>query len=447
MKPFFIFTFAVIILTSCNLPALETSTPLQIDSETPTIESDIEQKILSTVTPTSLIKPTSTDEPQPSPTLVNFQEAPTATPRDFPTPQPLKPGEPITITRIQMFDITTGWGTGYQRDSGARVLYTEDGGRTWKDRTPPEEIAEIPEQNESVWAHFHDPSTAWIIYASQGGPPNAQPPVIWRTTNGGLIWEPSNSLQVDGMEDFFTPEGFSSVGSDHGWLLVHVGAGMSHDYSYLFSTSDGGISWIRIADPYGIGIQSLHNTGLAFADPQFGWVSKDNLGVMPGAFFEQTTDGGSTWEQSFLPIPEELDWFNEVSLCMTSAPTFIDQQTGMLIVKCMLYEDIQKSGWSLTYIYRTTDRAETWKHVQLPSPVESVIILDENIAWAFGRDHYQTIDGGETWKLVKTVNWDGDFSFVDPLNGWAVARNEDEIALVVTVDGGLSWQIIKPTVR
>jgi len=79
--------------------------------------------------------------------------------------------------------------------------------------------------------------------------------------------------------------------------------------------------------------------------------------------------------------------------------------------------------------------------------VESLIFLDEQEGWAFGRDYYKTTDGGLSWVVVKTVNWDGQFSFVDSLNGWAVARNLDEIALVKTVDGGQTWQIIEPTIR
>jgi hypothetical protein len=250
------------------------------------------------------------------------------------------------------------------------------------------------------------------------------------------------------MESYFMPEGFSSVGDQHGWLLVHVGGGMSHDYSYLYATHDSSVTWERVADPYGTGIQSLGNTGLAFADQDFGWVSKDNLGVMAGAFFEQTIDGGTTWETVFLPAPPEHDWMNEMSLCQTSGPTFTSDQVGLLIVKCRLYEDIQRgSEWSLVYIYKTSDRGGSWEHTRLSSPVDSLLFLDGETGWAFGRDHYRSTDGGTTWELFRSVNWDGDFSFIDTLNGWAVARNEGEIALVVTENGGDSWKIIKPVIR
>lgn len=51
-------------------------------------------------------------------------------------------------------------------------------------------------------------------------------------------------------------------------------------------------------------------------------------------------------------------------------------------------------------------------------------------------------DGGLSWVAAKQVNWEGQFSFINPQTGWAVARNEDEIALVATDDGDLNWRIL-----
>ena len=44
------------------------------------------------------------------------------------------------------------------------------------------------------------------------------------------------------------------------------------------------------------------------------------------------------------------------------------------------------------------------------------------------------------------MNWDGQFSFVDLNTGWAVATNAGQIALVRTVDGGGTWQEVRPVV-
>jgi len=436
---------AAILLTGC-IPPGDDPTPQPIE-ESQTPENEVEHDV---PTKTATLLPTYTNtvkiESFATPTLI--PEIPTSTPRIFPTLQPLISGETITITQIKMYNPLFGWGVGYQDNSGDHILYTEDGGRIWDDRTPPDKAAENHNEIESSRSHFPDSLTSWVIYAPRGIPPALQEKIIWRTGDGGLTWEASAPLKADGMEDTFLPGSFTSVGDSHGWLLVHVGGGMSHDYSYLYATTDGGSTWERIADPYGDGIQSLHNTGIAFADPEYGWVTKDNLGVLPGAFFEQTTDGGYTWDRVTLPAPFELDWFNKPSVCETSEPTFIGDQTGVMIVKCRRPEDFQNNvDWSLTYIYRTDDRGKTWEHTMLPSPVDRLNFLTNESGWAFGRDHYWTIDGGVTWELVKTVNWDGDFSYIDPINGWVVARNEGEIALVVTEDGGQTWEIIEAKTR
>ena len=44
----------------------------------------------------------------------------------------------VCHTDIHMIDQTTGWGVGHQPRSGARILYTEDRGYTWEDRSPPD---------------------------------------------------------------------------------------------------------------------------------------------------------------------------------------------------------------------------------------------------------------------------------------------------------------------
>jgi len=59
---------------------------------------------------------------------------------------------------------------------------------------------------------------------------------------------------------------------------------------------------------------------------------------------------------------------------------------------------------------------------------------------------YLSTSDGRTWSFVRTVNWDGQFSFNDPQYGWAVARSNGEVALVQTIDGAANWTVIKPTV-
>jgi len=293
-----------------------------------------------------------------------------------------------------------------------------------------------------AWGHFYDAQTAWAIYLPKEQPPPIDPSVIWRTTDGGQTWEASEPLPLTGAESFFIPEAFSFVDPNQGWLLVHIDAGMSHDYSNLYTTSDGGHTWLKLIDPYGEGLQSLHNTGLAFAVSNLGWVTKDNLAVMPGAFIEQTRDGGLTWEDIFLPEPDELNWFKEIVQCATSSPIFLENTRGIVLVNCQTFDDNH-----FTYTYISSDQGQSWHAVTLPSPAQSLFFIDNHIGWALGRDLYQSTDGGLSWVKIKTVNWDGQFSFVNQKFGWAVAIANDSIALVFTQDGGRTWQLIEPTIQ
>ncbi|MBM3144382.1 MAG: hypothetical protein FJ010_05280 [Chloroflexi bacterium] len=428
-------------LGSCNLPKSSDLATPRVDSPTPTRESAPQGLPAPASAPTIL--PSATQAAPPIPSTL-----PTAAIPSGPTIQGVTSSERITITTIHMLDEQAGWGVGNQGGSD-HILFTTDGGLTWDERTPPEPASTDPAQTKTARVYFADDHLAWTIYTPTGGPPPIGDQYVWYTRDGGQNWQASSSLPLIGLEAFFIPEGFAFVDPQHGWLLAHVDAGMSHDYSYLFATTDGGASWQRITDPYSDGLQSLHNTGLAFLNAEFGWVTKDNLGVMAGAFFEQTADGGVTWEDVFLPAPAELDWFSEASQCLTSGLVFTGAQRASLIVKCRLSgEDTSDDEeWSFTYIYTTQDLGNTWQHTLLSSPVENMFFLDDMEGWAFGREYYRTTDGGFSWVPVKSVNWDGQFSFIDPINGWAVARNADEIALVNTIDGGATWQIIEPTTR
>ena len=47
-------------------------------------------------------------------------------------------GEELTISHIQMVSPTTGWAIGHQDPDEDHILYSQDGGLTWKDVSPPE---------------------------------------------------------------------------------------------------------------------------------------------------------------------------------------------------------------------------------------------------------------------------------------------------------------------
>jgi photosystem II stability/assembly factor-like uncharacterized protein len=51
------------------------------------------------------------------------------------------------------------------------------------------------------------------------------------------------------------------------------------------------------------------------------------------------------------------------------------------------------------------------------------------------------------WVTLKTVAWEGvQLDFVSEQEGWAVVSTGSESALVHTMDGGETWEEIKPVI-
>jgi photosystem II stability/assembly factor-like uncharacterized protein len=231
-----------------------------------------------------------------------------------------------------------------------------------------------------------------------------------------------------------------------GWLAVVVGAGMSHEYSYLFRTDDFGLSWEWLIGPdsYASGnFQICCKTGMAFLDGGTGLVTY-TAGPNEGVLVDWTDDGGGTWESQPLPAPTGLDAvdFNGIG-CSTHSPMLFSPRSGLVALECRLEggEAAGVSG-STSFIYRTEDVGASWQ--SMPSPGGALQVFNDRVGLALGRDLYLTRDGGESWTKIKSVNWDGQFSFVDEDLGWAVARSGDAIALVRTADGGRSWSELQP---
>ncbi len=429
-----IITLLLIFIPGCDIPQQPTgeeTPPSPLPSATQTAQAE----------PTTTESPTS---PPPSPT-----SPPPTQPMDTSTPAPdrtslppLTKGLEVEITRIHMVTKTKGWAIGHQGTSHDHILYTQDGGRTWLDHTPPTTTLQNADQKIQAKGFFLDENHAWVKYFIQAPPPPLQAQFVWRTTDAGVNWQISQPLPLTGKEMYFTPTAFDFIDSSRGWLLVNIDAGMNHEYSNLYTTQDGGDSWDRILDPTGTGLQVASNTELLFANENEGWVTKDAPVIAKGPFIEKTTDGGYSWDTLFLPSPENLDFEDPDLFCKTYSPAFTSKQTRLLLLSC---KDSEKEG-TTQYVYATSDEGENWRYTELPSPVSELVFIDYQTGYALGRDIYKTENGGEDWEKIKTVYWDGQFSFVDEENGWAVVRKEGKIGFVYTRDGAQLFQLLDPII-
>lgn len=358
----------------------------------------------------------------------------------------------ITITTIRMLNEQTGWAVA--EAPGApddHLMQTRDGGLTWRDVSPPQPRDETAEIGQGLTFFALDERTAWVTYYNRTGGPLFQPANVWRTTDGGQTWQAGAPLDLTDVE-LYLPSDLHFVDANTGWLMAHVGAGMSHDYVNVYRTTDGGQTWTKLVDPYTDNLQqSCAKTGLIFTDTNNGWVTGDCYGVQPGApYLYRTTDGGQSWEAVELPAPASApELFNTETLaCGVQAPVYFDARTGLLPVECL---DLNANR-PKAFLYRTADGGRTWTAEPIEGDYQSATFLDATTGWVLTNSGpetpsalFTTTDGAATLRQTKTVNWTGRFSFVSPQVGWAVAESAEGRALVQTTDGGRTWREIRPT--
>lgn len=444
-----ILILGAILLTACR--PVQTDVPTAVPTITiPTAEP-------TEITPTSA-PPTAT-APAPA-TLPVATEIPAPKPVELSGPplERLAAGTELTLGFIKMQTATNGWAVGEAKDgSDDRILNTGTGGATWREITPAQPQDSAAEIGQGATLFALDAQTAWVTYYNRTGGPLSNPAFVWRTADGGQTWLPSAELDTTDLE-IYQPSDLVFVDAQNGWLMVHAGAGMSHDYVAIYRTGDGGLSWERLIDPYmegesGVLPMSCEKTGLLFTDVNNGWVTGNCGGVVPGApYLQHTTDGGETWEAVELPAPDvSPDLFaQDTSACGLQAAAYFDAQVGLLPVTCLDYNN----SLYTSFLYKTIDAGETWEMETLPGEYKSAAFISPETGFVMvapspdgPRELYQTANSAATLNPTKSLNWTGEFSFVSEQLGWAVATSEESKALVQTTDGGKTWKVLTPVIE
>jgi photosystem II stability/assembly factor-like uncharacterized protein len=413
-KAILLFSSMIILVTGCTFPLFNTpASPTQTPPPTPTLMGQV--VVTTTSKPLSIAR--------------------------------LPAGTELKLSTIHMFSLTNGWAIGMGgSDANEHILRTTNGGIIWKDITPPDSPV-IP-YGKQAGAFFMNDNTAWVSYSAGQPVDNTANIVVWATKDGGTTWVANQPLDLGatGAESYF-PNPIYFTDAQHGWLLAHVGVGMSHDYVMLFSTTDGGNTWARLLDPneeHGMPMV-ITKTGMVFTDAQHGWVTGESLGLTSGQGYYPavTVDGGASWTLLTLTAPVDAPTlFTDTKYsCGFRNPVLLTPQLGMFQMVCMSIDNNFQASW----VYVTDNAGQTWMSKRMPPGLGSVYFLNPSTGWfvAEGRI-YKTTDYAKTWNQISTVTWGGMPDFVNETNGWLIATTQSESALVKSVDGGITWTIIVP---
>ena len=225
---------------------------------------------------------------------------------------------------------------------------------------------------------------------------------LWKTTNRGVTYSPI----FDGQSSF-------SIGAvtldPSNPNVVWVGTGENNAHSYLvpgdgvYKSSDGGKSWVNkgLKKSQQIGEIVVHPE-----DPNTVWVAAygphRQSGGDRGVF--KTTDGGETWSNVLHPSEHTGCWQLHMDPRDPDVLYTVAHQRQRYLTTIVTGGD--ESG-----IYKTTDGGATWAR----------------------------LEGGLPQKMVGRIGM--DISPVDPDVLFAVvdAREEKEVGVYRSADGGASW--------
>ena len=395
-------------------PAVPTSATLPPASAAPAV-TDTASPIPATASP---IPATA------APTVPAITDTATAVPPTTAPTLPTLPAAPTpSIQSLYMLDQKNGWAL---TDTG--VVRTSDGGSSWYNATP------SGLNGAPVNPFFLDASTGWL--AVNAGDPTTG--TLYHTGNGGATWKATTVPFGGGSLDFIDPL--------HGWDMVGLNAGMSHEAVAIFRTSDGGDTWSRvfINDPGVAGsTDSLplvgDKNGIIALDNNHAWVT----GSQPSDNFiyvYTTQDGGTTWVHQNLSIPSAY----KGAMTGASLPVFFGSKEAVLPV--LLFANNNGAEF-----YVSHDGGQNWS-ASMPigqGGFLSVGSARDFFVWDGSAPLNASHDAGASWSTVTpNVNIKDNMvsmQFINASTGWALTSDaNNHRKLYKTVDGGTTWTVQIP---
>jgi photosystem II stability/assembly factor-like uncharacterized protein len=219
-----------------------------------------------------------------------------------------------------------------------------------------------------------------------------------------------------------------------------------------FKTVDGGRQWSPIAGKIKLG----GDLGLALADAQHGWLTDTRT-------LWTTSDGGSTWVATALPVPATV----KGRLDAVGTPVVGADGSATVVVKYDATPGMDGAAGQQVF-YRTQDLGAHWVALSVVTDPGTlgISIVDPTTWVVFDPStaaFRNTADGGVTWQTVAVrKSWPynrGPLTFADSQHGWMLVREPNPPCaagvqcdyvfgpsehLAATEDGGMTWVELEP---
>lgn len=361
-----------------------------------------------------------------------------------------------TISGFVTYDFVStqvGWVAVYTPSGQTVVAATSDGGKTWRNQL------ELSGLGPTATIEFIDAHDGFLI-----GNPDGRVPTLWTTADGGAHWQ-ARILPPDAgllMSSYF-------LDRQHGWALTtgRYSGSVPSTSGVVSQTTDGGQTWYRLGS---INARQALLEQMRFTSPTNGVITTfPNSGSIS---LLVTQDGGRTWSRRDLPLPSMPPGSQ-----MNVQPPAFDADSGFLVLGLLhrvgpcpspspgsqstaqpcIYEPVAQ------YLYESTDGGITWSgptqlqvtgNVQFISSTTWVVLSQGGLS--------RTTDAGNTWSTPRPLpvpsGWyasepqfldaqRGYVSLTDSngkwfafMNGQGIEGTAPKFGLLVTEDGGATWQ-------
>jgi len=329
------------------------------------------------------------------------------------------PQRPALLS-VQMDSATRGFGI-LQLLHGTAVASTADGGSTWTTLRVTKQAA----------VQVQSPATNTAVVLENGcGHGACNETAVEATANGGRTWR-----TIFGSSRFAAAS-LSFPSADVGFISGAMQEA-STTLGGLYATTDGGLHWTLRALPCAPA-GSTPSQSIAFLDAQRGFLLCGGaaVGGQQSKTFYATTDGGRSWAPVAAALSGQLSTQGLPVTGYVHSMFFENQQVGFI--------GLDRGG-----VFMTRDGGRLWQAVfgpPLPTAqgqAFSVGFSDAEHGWLLAGDGpplYTTSDGGLTWQLVyPTLSPSNAVSFLDAEVGYGAGWTYDGTTVLRTLDGGATW--------